>query len=161
MINFRVRPLLRSLVCALALIAPLASAVAFVPVQAEAQTVRNSALPKPYVSRALKAVLMPVTPRVAKAFRLAKGAKGVLVVSVKPDGLARMAGLRPGDVIGSVLGHRVRQPVDVDTIIAWYLAEGVTDYDLVGARKNGRTYRAVTPITRAYYDQPVDVYSVV
>ncbi len=158
--NIFLKPVLRSLCVTLSLAAPMGLAVTVYPTQVEAKTVKKSTLPKPYVSRALKAVLMPVTKSVAKKFRLAKGAKGVMVVSVQPDGIAKMAGLKPGDVISSILGYKVRQPIDVDTIIAYYLTNGVTDYALVGARKNGRTYRAVTPITWDYYYLPIDVYSV-
>ncbi|MEO6300387.1 MAG: hypothetical protein ABIV25_14200 [Paracoccaceae bacterium] len=124
-----------------------------------AKAPKKSTLPKPYVSKALRAVLMPVTKEVARKFRLARGAKGVMVVSVKPDGLGKLAGLKPGDVISTILGRQVKKPSDVDTIIAYFLAGGTSDYQIGGTRKGGRTFRAATYITPAYFYQPFDVYS--
>ncbi|NBO21275.1 MAG: hypothetical protein EBU97_04940, partial [Rhodobacteraceae bacterium] len=156
---------LRSACTALLIGAPLGAMVLVTaPDMVAAQTPKkpaSQALPKPYVSRALKAVLMPVTKAVAKKFKLAKGARGVMVVSVKPGGLAKMAGLKPGDVISDILGRPVRKPSDVDTIIAYFLKNGVNDYPVTGVRKNGRTYRAVTPITEVMFYEPIDVYSLV
>ncbi len=143
----------------LGVIVPLSSAVVLYPTEAAAKAPKKSTLPKPYVSKALKAVLMPVTKEVARKFKLAKGSKGVMVVSVKPDGIAKLAGLKPGDVISTILGRQVRKPSDVDTIIAYYLAGGTTDYKIGGTRKGGRTYRAATYITPAYFYAPIDVYT--
>lgn len=155
--------LLRTACTALLLGAPLGAMVLVTtPDVVEAKTPKkpaSQALPKPYVSRALKAVLMPVTKAVAKKFKLAKGAKGVMIVSVKPGGLAKQAGLKPGDVISDILGRPVRKPSDVDTIIAYFLKNGVNDYPVTGVRKNGRTYRAVTPITEVLFYEPIDVYA--
>ncbi len=131
----------------------------FFPTAAAAKAPKKSTLPKPYVSKALKAVLMPVTKEVARKFKLAKGSKGVMVVSVKPDGIGKLAGLKPGDVISTILGRQVKKPSDVDTIIAYFLRGGTTDYKIGGIRKNGRTYRAATYITPTYFYEPIDVYT--
>lgn len=144
----------------LAVAVPLAGTVAFFPTEVMAKAAKKSTLPKPYVSKALRAVLMPVTKEVARKFRLAKGATGVMVVSVKPDGLGKLAGLKPGDVISTILGRQVKKPSDVDTIIAYFLNEGTQDYMIGGMRKNGRTYRAATVITPAYFYEPFDVYAI-
>ncbi len=138
---------------------PVSSTVMLYPTEAAAKAPKKSTLPKPYVSKALKAVLMPVTKEVARKFRLAKGAKGVMVVSVKPDGIGKLAGLKPGDVISTILGRQVKKPSDVDTIIAYFLGGGTNDYNIGGTRKNGRTYRATTYITPTYFYEPVDVYT--
>ena len=150
---------LMAVALAFGIAAPVAGPVMLYPADAVAKTPKKSTLPKPYVSKALKAVLMPVTKEVARKFKLAKGAKGVMVVSVKPDGIGKLAGLKPGDVISTVLGRQVKKPSDVDTIIAWFLTGGTTDYKIGGTRKNGRTYRADTYITPTYFYEPIDVYT--
>lgn len=153
--------LARFLVVALTLgvVLPFSGSVILYPTEAVAKTLKKSTLPKPYVSKALKAVLMPVTQEVARKFKLAKGSKGVMVVSVKPDGIGKLAGLKPGDVISTILGQQVRKPSDVDTIIAYFLSGGTTDYRIAGTRKGGRTYRATTYITPDYFYEPIDVYT--
>ena len=65
---------------------------------AQAQPAAN--LPKPFVSRSLDATLLPVTPAVRSAFRLSPSAKGVVVVSTDPRGVAAKSNIKPGDVIG-------------------------------------------------------------
>ena len=144
----------------LGMVVPFSGAVLLYPTEAAAKAPKKSTLPKPYVSKALKAVLMPVTKEVARKFKLAKGSKGVMIVSVKPDGIGKLAGLKPGDVISTILGRQVKKPSDVDTIIAYFLAGGTTDYKIGGTRKNGRTYRAATYITPTFFYDPIDVYTV-
>lgn len=61
-------------------------------------------LPKPYVSPALYAVLLPITAEVRKAFRLGKKAAGVVVVSVDPGGTGELYGLEPGEVVTKLDG---------------------------------------------------------
>ena len=43
---------------------------------------------------------------------------GALISGVDPKGPAKLAGLRPGDVITSVNGHRIDRSIDLPTIIA-------------------------------------------
>ena len=166
--------LMATVIAGLAMQAPtgvgISLGLTFLPDLAQAQSVKNSAgkkklvkkstLPKPYVSKALRAVLMPVTKEVAKKFKLAKGAKGVMVVSVQPDGLGKLAGIKPGDVISSLLGYAVKKPSDVDTIVAYLLQQGTTDYQIGGIRKNGKKYAAATYIYPDYFWAPFDVYTV-
>ena len=52
--------------------------------------------------------LQTLTPRIAAGLNLPPSARGVLVVSVRPDSVAGQAGLRRGDVIFEANQHRVR-----------------------------------------------------
>lgn len=70
-------------------------------------------LPKPYVSPALDAVLLPITAEVRKAFRLGKKAAGVVVVSVDPGGTGELYGLEPGEVVTKLDGLTGTKPGQV------------------------------------------------
>ena len=82
------RHLLQSLV--------LAVAATLVPASA---ALAEKGLPKPYVSPALDAVLLPITAEVRKEFKLGKKAAGLVIVSVDPGGVGELYGLEPGEVI--------------------------------------------------------------
>lgn len=159
-------PLVAGLLSTAPLAVPLATGLIALPDAALARSTKakasqkKSTLPKPYVSKALRAVLMPVTKEVARKFHLAKGSKGVMVVSVQPDGLGKLAGIKPGDVITSLLGYQVKKPSDVDTIIAWLLTQGTQDYKFGGLHKNGRSFATVALITYDYFWAPFDIYTV-
>lgn len=145
---FTPRALLRAAGAALflALPATLASTVLF-PTEATAQT-KKAALPAPYVSKALGAVLIEVTPEVRKAFNLKKKKQGVLILSVQPGGVAAKQGLKPGDVIDNLKkggkggtkasdkskGKKVRKPQDLDAILLYWLNEGYDGFYFVGSR---------------------------
>lgn len=61
--------------------------------------------------------IQPVSPRIAKSFRLPK-AEGVLVSEVVPNGPAARAGLGQGDVIMELNGQAVNDPSDLQLRIA-------------------------------------------
>ena len=78
-------------------------------------------LPKPYVSRGLRAVVMPIDQAVRTAFNLSKHSRrGVVVVSVEPNGLAAREGFVPGDVIDRVHDRKFRSPIEMDEILAYW-----------------------------------------
>jgi hypothetical protein len=85
-------------------------------------------LPKPYVSRALDAVLLPVDPAVISAFGLGPQESGALVLATEPGGTADMAGFLPGDVIANVRGTRVKNPVQLDSVVWYWIQSGVDDF---------------------------------
>lgn len=85
-------------------------ALAFPPAAAQAPD-----LPKPFVSRALDATLLELTPATRATFGIKPGVRGVLVLSTEPRGIAAKNGILPGDVISEIRGRRVFQPIDVDT----------------------------------------------
>lgn len=119
----------------------------FFPVEALAQT-KKAALPAPYVSKALGAVLIQITPEVRKAFNLKKKKQGVLILSVQPGGVAAKQGLKPGDVIDNVKkggkggtkasdktkGKKVRKPQDLDAILLYWLTDGYDGFYFAGSR---------------------------
>lgn len=112
-------------------------------------------LPPPYVSRALDAVLIPVTAEVKTAFALAADEKGVLVLAVQSGGVADKAGIAAGDVISQVHGKSVMEPVSLDEIVYYFLQKGDSDFALVGG---GKTY--ATTITNESWAEVIDVTTV-
>jgi len=56
-------------------------------------------LPKPFVSRAVDATLMELTPAVRSTFGISPSVRGVFVLSTDPTGIAAQNGILPGDVI--------------------------------------------------------------
>jgi hypothetical protein len=85
-------------------------------------------LPRPYVSRALDSVLLPVDTAVIAAFGLSPNDSGVLVLATEPGGTADMAGFLPGDVIANVRGTRVKDPVQLDSVVWYWIQSGVDDF---------------------------------
>lgn len=57
--------------------------------------------------------VIPMTPDVAQELGLRRGAQGVVVESVDPDGPAAQVGIRNGDVIQEVNRQPVRSPADM------------------------------------------------
>jgi hypothetical protein len=115
-----------------------------------------SSLPAPYVSRALDAVLIPINAEVQKAFGLKSGEKGVLVLSVAPDGVAHKAGIAPGDVISTAHGHAVTDPISLDEIVYHWIHKGSFDFGFNGWHGGAaQTYTSV--ITLALYTTVIDM----
>lgn len=120
-----------------------------------AVTAHAGDLPPPYVSRALDAVLIPVTAEVQSAFNLAADEKGVLVLAVQPGGVADKAGVAPGDVISEIHGKSVMEPVSLDEIVYFFLQKGDSDFALTSG---SNTYAAT--ITTESWSEVVDVTTV-
>lgn len=144
--------------------AAIAAATAFVPVTSAvlspAPAVAQSALPAPYVSRALDAVLLPVDGAVISAFGLAPGSTGVLVLATQPGGLADGAGILPGDVIDFVRGRPVASPVDLDEVVYYWIVQGVSDFVFDGFRA-GSAYATETVITLEYWEETIEITEIV
>ena len=94
----------------------------------------NAALPSPYVSHALDAVLIPINADVRTAFALDADQAGVLVLAVQPGGIAEANGIEPGDVIEIVKGHKISEPIQLDEVVYYWLT--ANDFDFVLDRKS-------------------------
>lgn len=113
-------------------------------------------LPKPYVSPALDAVLLPITAEVRKQFRLGKKAAGVVVVSVEPGGTGELYGLEPGEVVTKLDGKIIRRPVDIDSSIRYKLNKGDTFFFFEGSWKN-RKQKTIVELSAEDYTAPVSI----
>ncbi|MGD9913456.1 MAG: hypothetical protein AB7S80_05180 [Rhizobiaceae bacterium] len=116
-------------------------------------------LPAPYVSRALDAVLLPINNQVRKAFKLKKRDKGVLVLSVEPKGVAARRGIRPGDVLSSIKGRKIKRPIDVDIITYYWIEQGVYDF-LIDLYRIGEFFSYDGVITRDEYFTVIDTTTI-
>lgn len=133
---------------------PMAS-VATAPAAA-AQAAR---LPKPYVSRAIDATLLELTPAVRSQFGIKPRVNGVLVISTDPKGIAAKNKIVPGDVITDVRGKRVLKPIDVDTHVLYFLKKGDSAFQFGGNRNNAR-FSTAAEITLALFDAVIDLATV-
>jgi membrane-associated protease RseP (regulator of RpoE activity) len=104
--------------------APIAG---FDPVFAAAFSAADG-LPKPAISRALGALLLPINKQVIKKFKLDKSDRGLLVLSVKPNGAADKQGIKAGDVLVEILGRKVHKPIDVDVAVRRQLKAGNSNF---------------------------------
>lgn len=116
----------------------VAGGVAFYPTHVSA-----AALPNPYVSHALHAVLLPIDAEVIAAFGLDPAETGLLVLAVQPGGVADAAGIVPGDVISTVHGKAVTDPLDLDAIVYYWITQGMFDFGF-------DLYRAGAPVNLVY-----------
>jgi hypothetical protein len=116
-------------------------------------------LPAPQISKALDALLLPVNKAVIKQFKLKKGERGVLVLSVKKGGVADKQGIKPGDVLSEVHGHKVHKPVDVDIAVSRDLKAGKPDIALAVLR-DGAPVAVAAVITLEEYNEAVSVTEV-
>ena len=116
-------------------------------------------LPKPFVSRALDATLLELTPATRATFAIKPGVQGVLVLSTEPHGIAAKNGILPGDVITDIRGRRVFQPIDVDTHVLYYLKLGDTAFQFAGNR-GGNGFSTAAQITLALFDALVDLATI-
>ena len=116
-------------------------------------------LPSPYISRALDAVLIPINGDVIDMFALYPEDTGVLVLAVQDGGIAAANGIEPGDVISFVSGHAVSQPIDLDTIVYYWISTGVFDFVFDGYRgDSAMTYDSV--VSYDSYFEVIEVSSV-
>ncbi len=143
---------------ALLVIANIASPISAYSV-AHAATPPSHGLPAPQISRALDALLLPVNKAVIKKFKLAKGEHGVLVLSVKKGGVADKQGIKPGDVLSEVHGHKVHKPVDVDIAVSRDLKAGKPDIALAVLR-DGAPVAVAAVITQEEYNETVSITEV-
>ena len=111
-------------------------------------------LPEPYVSPALDAVLMPITPAVKEQFKLPRSATGVVVASVQPGGVGELSGFEPGEVISRVDNKLIRRPVDLDSIVAYGVDNGNALFFFDGLWK-GRKQRTIAQIDGDGFRAPV------
>ena len=143
---------LRTLRRAAVLFAPFA--IATLPGLAAAGT-----LPSPYVSRALDAVLIPVNADTIAAFGLAADETGVLVLATEPSGVADAAGFVPGDVISSVQGKAITDPILLDEIVYYWINNGIYDFGFDGWRA-GAAQTVATVVTMEAWETVIDVTTI-
>ncbi|WP_448786202.1 hypothetical protein [Brucella intermedia] len=85
-------------------------------------------LPKPYVSRALDAVLIPINHASRHRYQIPPKLRGVYVLAVAPHGIAARQGIRPGDVLATVRNKPILEPSDVDSLVWAALALSATSF---------------------------------
>jgi hypothetical protein len=85
-------------------------------------------LPKPYVSRALDAVLIPINHASRHRYQIPPKLRGVYVLAVAPHGVAARQGIRPGDVLATVRHQPISTPGDVDRLVWAALAVSATSF---------------------------------
>ncbi|MER8533646.1 PDZ domain-containing protein [Mesorhizobium sp. M0633] len=85
-------------------------------------------LPKPYVSRALDAVLIPINHASRHRYQIPPKLRGVYVLAVAPHGIAARQGIRPGDVLATVRHQPISAPGDVDRLVWAALAVSATSF---------------------------------
>jgi hypothetical protein len=118
-----------------------------------------AAMPAPYVSRALDAVLIPVDDEVRGAFGLAATDKGVLVLATSPGGVGEAAGIKPGDVISKAYGKPISNPINLDEIVYYWISQGSTDFGFDVWSGGVETYYT-SVITLESYSEGIDVTTV-
>lgn len=119
-------------------------------------TAANETLPEPYVSRALKATVMPINGVVRTRFKLAPTAKGVIVVAVQPGGIADKSKIKPGDILEKIKGRPIEKPVDIDATVKYWGKKGEKEFRF-DAYRDGRAYNPRADITLAVLDAALDV----
>lgn len=85
-------------------------------------------LPKPYVSRALDAVLIPINHASRHRYQIPPKLRGVYVLAVAPHGVAARQGIRLGDVLATVRHKPIVTPADVDQLVWAALAVSATSF---------------------------------
>jgi hypothetical protein len=120
---------------------------------------QGTKLPKPYVSRAVDATLMELTPAARSQFGIKPNVKGVLVISTQPGGIAAQNNILPGDIITDIRGRRVDTPLDVDTHVLYWLKRGDTAFQFVGNR-GGSSFNAAAEITLALFEAVIDLATI-
>lgn len=116
-------------------------------------------LPSPYISRALDAVLLPIDDAVVAGFALHPDDTGALVLAVQPGGIAEAYGILPGDVVSFVGGVPVSSPIDLDTIVYYWISLGTFDFVFDGYRGMD-TFNVASVISAESYAEVIEVTSV-
>ena len=119
----------------------------------------NMTLPSPYISRALDAVLLPIDNAVIEGFALHPDDTGALVLAVQPGGIAEAYGILPGDVVSFVGGVPISSPIDLDTIVYFWISQGTFDFVFDGYR-GADPFNVVSVITYDSYYEVIEVSSV-
>jgi hypothetical protein len=138
---------------------PMLSAAVPALVVAAAPAFADVMLPAPYISYALDAVLLPIDGNVRDAFALDASDSGVLVLATEPGGIADANGLLPGDVLSVVGGRRIATPLDVDTIVYYWIVDGVTDFTW-DVLRGGDSVEVITLISEETYWETIDITTV-
>ena len=138
---------------------PIVSAATSALALAAVPALADVALPAPYVSRALDAVLLPIDANVRDAFALGASDTGVLVLTTEPGGVADANGILPGDVLSVIGGRKVSKPLDVDTIVYYWILDGVTDFEW-SLLRGGDTVEVYTLISEESYWEVIDVTTI-
>jgi hypothetical protein len=144
---------------ALIIVAHIASPFAGVHTALAATPPAGHAKSGPMISKALDALLLPINKGVIKKFKLDKGAHGVLVLSVKPGGVADKQGIKPGDVLAEVQGHKVHKPIDVDVAVRRQLKAGHSDMSF-GVERGGAVVAIAAVVTLESYNEAIAVSEV-
>ena len=113
-------------------------------------------LPKPAISRALGALLLPINAQVIKKFKLDQSDRGLLVLSVKPNGAADKQGIEAGDILVEVLGRKVNKPIDVDIAVSRQLKAGNSNFKF-DVERDGAMVVVATVITLEIYNETYSV----
>lgn len=113
-------------------------------------------LPKPAISRALGALLLPINAQVIKKFKLDQSDRGLLVLSVKPNGAADKQGIEAGDILVEVLGRKVHKPIDVDIAVSRQLKAGNSNFKF-DVERAGAMVVVATVITLEIYNETYSV----
>ena len=150
------------------------------PTEVAAKATKPAALPEPYLSKALGAILIPVNAEVRKTFKLKKKKQGVLILAVQPGGLAAKKGLKVGDVIDNVKkgnatssngkktkskagktgkGKAIRKPADLDAAILYWLDRGCDGFYFIGS-SDGVYFNRYSVITYDMYNYPYDLETI-
>jgi hypothetical protein len=143
----------------MAFVRPMISASVAALTLAAAPAFADVSLPAPYISHALDAVLLPIDGNVRDVFALAASDSGVLVLATAPGGIADANGVLPGDVLSVIGGRKIAKPLDVDTIVYYWIETGTTDFTW-GVLRAGETVEVYTVISEESYWETIDVTTV-
>jgi hypothetical protein len=116
-------------------------------------------LPKPYVSRALDAVLIPINHASRHRYQIPPKLRGVYVLAVAPHGIAAREGIRPGDVLATVRHQPISMPADIDRIVWAALATSVTDF-LFGVNRGPDVVNVNTNITVNNFNTNISINNI-
>ncbi len=81
---------------------------------------------------------------------------GAPVLATEPGGAADMAGILPGDVISNMRGTRIKDPVQLDSVVWDWVLPGVDDFGWELSRgREDATYEWV--ITEEEFRAEIDI----